>query len=253
MSRAQRIQQIVNYVWEHGNISVNSAMKITGSSAATIRRDLNAIASDYADIKRVHGGLSVNSDEVEPEIMFHTKMNVNVEAKKEIAHKAAALLEPNDCVFIDSGSTCYEFARQIPQHLNLKVITTDVKIANLLGSNSNIELYIVGGMVRSNYFSIGENLAVDFIENFSADKLFMSCDGLSVKYGLTNASIFEVSIKRAILQRSAQVILLADNSKFEKVSPHFVADLSAINTLITDSRLSCELKKLYLNSGIKFS
>ena len=100
-----------------------------------------------------------------------------------------------------------------------------------------MESYIIGGLIRPGYFSVGESLALEMINAFSVERAFISCDALSLETGITNATMFEVGVKTRIIQRSREVILMADHSKFDAVEPHAVATLSCIKTIISDSGL----------------
>ena len=124
-----------------------------------------------------------------------------------------------DCFFLDSGSTCLELAKCLAD-ARVKVICNDIKIANELGCFPHVESYIIGGLIRPGYFSVGESLALEMINAFSVERAFISCDALSLETGITNATMFEVGVKTRIIQRSREVILMADHSKFDAVEPH---------------------------------
>lgn len=120
--------------------------------------------------------------------------------------------------FLDSGSTCLELAKCLVD-AKVKVICNDIKIANELGGFPHVESYIIGGLIRPGYFSVGESLALEMINAFAVERAFISCDALSIETGITNATMFEVGVKTRIIQRSREVILMADHSKFDTVEP----------------------------------
>ena len=55
--------------------------------------------------------------------------------------------------------------------------------------------------------------------------------------------------KTRIIQRSREVILMADHSKFDAVEPHAVATLSCIKTIISDSGLPETIAQRYQRAG----
>ncbi|EBT6248831.1 DeoR/GlpR transcriptional regulator [Salmonella enterica subsp. enterica serovar Muenchen] len=120
-----------------------------------------------------------------------------------------------------------------------------------LGGFPHVESYIIGGLIRPGYFSVGEILALEMINAFAVERAFISCDALSIETGITNATMFEVGVKTRIIQRSREVILMADHSKFDTVEPHAVATLSCITTILSDSALPSAIARRYQQAGCR--
>jgi len=206
------------------------------------------IASHYPGMRRLHGRLEFDDSTDDKEYVFDVKRTLQSDAKREIAQLAREMIKDGDFFFLDSGSTCLELAKSLVD-AKVKVICNDIKIANQPGCFSSVESYIIGGLIRPGYFSVGESLALEMINLFSVDRVFISCDALSVETGITNASLFEVGVKKCIIQRSREVILMADHSKFDTVEPHAVATLSCVKTILSDSALSDSLRVRYQQAG----
>ncbi|ECQ7478886.1 DeoR/GlpR transcriptional regulator [Salmonella enterica] len=115
----------------------------------------------------------------------------------------------------------------------------------------HVESDIIGGLIRPGYFSVGESLALEMINAFAVERAFISCDALSIETGITNATMFEVGVKTRIIQRSREVILMADHSKFDTVEPHAVATLSCITTILSDSALPPAIARRYQQAGCR--
>lgn len=98
---------------------------------------------------------------------------------------------------------------------------------------------------------MGESLALEMINAFAVERAFISCDALSIETGITNATMFEVGVKTRIIQRSREVILMADHSKFDTVEPHAVATLSCITTILSDSALPSAIARRYQQAGCR--
>lgn len=249
-TRPDRIQQMLHYLWQHRRLSSSQAVELFGYAHATVRRDFHFIASHYPGMVRRHGWLEFDSSTSDKEYVFDLKNSLQSQAKQEIAIAARAMIHDGDCFILDSGSTCLELAKRLGD-VQAKAISVDIKIANQLGCFNNVESYIIGGMVRPGYFSIGESLALEMLNAFSVERAFLSCDALSLEAGITNATMFEVGVKSRIIQRAREVILLADHGKFDKVEPHRVATLSCIKTIITDSGLASDVMQRYQQAGIQ--
>lgn len=246
--RPDRIKQMLHYLWQHRSLSTQQAIELFGFAEATVRRDFQYIASNYPGMSRSHGRLNFDDSTDDKEYLFDVKRTLQSEAKREIAAQARTLIKDGDCFFLDSGSTCLELAKCLGD-VRVKVICNDIKIANQLGCFSQVESYIIGGLIRPGYFTVGESIALEMLNLFSVDRAFISCDALSLETGITNATMFEVGVKTRIIQRSREVILMADHSKFDTVEPHAVATLSGIKTIISDSALSDNIKSRYQQSG----
>ena len=247
--RSDRMRNLLHYLWQHKSITTRQAIELFGYAEASVRRDFAIIAKGYPGMVRRHGGIEFDESTVDQEYIFDVKQSMQRVAKQEIAKAARAMITPGDCILLDSGSTCLALAKLLSD-ISAKVITTDVKVANQLGSYTQLESYIIGGMIRPGFFSVGESLAVDMLKQFSADKVFMSCDALSLDDGITNSTVFEVGVKKALIPRGRQTILLADHSKFEQVKPHSVATLLSISCIISDALLPDDVYYRYRQAGI---
>ncbi len=115
----------------------------------------------------------------------------------------------------------------------------------------DIELYIVGGRVRTGFFSLGDTMASDSLKQFTASKGFMSCDAISLAAGVTNTSMFEVAVKRRIIEQSAEVFMMVDSSKLETTAPYAVSSLSVIGHLVTDQEADTMLLEKYAKCGMR--
>lgn len=224
--RPDRIKQMLHYLWQHRHLSTQQAMELFGYAEATVRRDFQYIVNQYPGMIRGHGCLDFDDSTDDKEYVFDVKRTLQSVAKREIAALARTMIKDGDCFFLDSGSTCLE-----------------------LGCFPHVESYIIGGLIRPGYFSVGESLALEMINAFSVERAFISCDALSLETGITNATMFEVGVKTRIIQRSREVILMADHSKFDAVEPHAVATLSCIKTIISDSGLPETIAQRYQRAG----
>jgi DeoR family fructose operon transcriptional repressor len=196
MNKNKRFTKILDILKTEGNASTKFLSGILQVSEATIRRDLTELAgSDHFPIKRVHGGGIYSLEKLGLEPMFNIKLSLLVAEKKKIAKLAASLVEDGDTVILDSGTTAYYLASELVKKKGLKIITTDIKIAEKLGRYPTVQTIIIGGEARSGYFSIGGEIAIRYLSEFRADKGFLATDGWDLN-GIYNSSMFEVGIKR---------------------------------------------------------
>ncbi len=250
MKKTERFQRIMSILNQKGNASTTYLSSLLGVSESTIRRDLNEIAKVNESIERVHGGVVLKSNKVGLELMFELKLDRNIEEKKKIAKKALEFIEDGDTIILDSGTTCFQIAKLLYHKKGLRVITCDVKIAEELGKFGEIETIIIGGIVRPGYYSVGGDLAPEVLDKFHVEKAFLGIDAISLKEGITNASMFEVGIKKKIIENAKMVIGVCDHTKFGKVALAQVAAIEDIDFIITDTGLNNDLIDKFKEAGV---
>jgi DeoR/GlpR family transcriptional regulator of sugar metabolism len=234
MQKVDRLSYIFDVLRREGSVSVKHLKEVLGVSESTIRRDIQAfLKMTKLPVKRVHGGLILDVDKGSIEPMFEAKLSLMTKEKVKIAAKGLEYIEDGDSILLDSGTTALHLARLLHKRRGLKVIVTDVKLAEELASFSDIETYIVAGRVRPGYYSIGGTMAEQHISQFTVEKAFLTADAVDPDAGVTNSSMFEVGVKKAIVNSGKTVILLADHSKLGKRALVKVCDLSAIDVFIT--------------------
>ena len=99
--------EISEFVKEKKYASIDEIMEKFQLSRSTVRRTLIAMEEKKL-LKRVRGGAEAieEVDAILP-MDFQEVFNANKEDKIIIAKKAASLIQDNDVIFIDSGSTCF--------------------------------------------------------------------------------------------------------------------------------------------------
>jgi DeoR/GlpR family transcriptional regulator of sugar metabolism len=237
MLKQSRVKKILENLTTIGKVSIKTLARELQTSEATIRRDLDYLAESYNEIERTFGGaiFNKNGSLSEVELLLDLKMDIEKQSKLKIAKAAKSFVEDGDIILIDSGSTCYYFAKELTTFQNLTVICTDLKIAEMLAYHSGITTFIIGGEVRHSLFSVGSYYAEEFIKNFSLNKVFMSCDAVDTSMGtISNSSTFEVGLKKQIFKNGEKIYLILDSTKFNKKSIYTIGNLSKASAIITD-------------------
>lgn len=251
MNKNKRFMKILDVLKSEGNASTKYLSGILQVSEATIRRDIIELTGrDYSPTKRVHGGVIYSLEKTGLEPMFNIKLSQFVEEKKKIAKLAANLVEDGDTLILDSGTTAYYLASELVKKKGLKIVTVDVKIAEKLARYPNIQTILIGGIVRAGYFSIGGEIAHRYLSEFSGDKGFLTTDGWDLN-GTYNSSMFEVEIKKLVIQSSMKVFLLADHTKYGKIALIRVADIEKFEAIIMDKSLPEDVLKSLEEKKIK--
>ncbi len=238
MALNQRRQEILNLIREDGHAKVQKLSRIFKVSEVTIRQDLETL-EEMGFIQREHGGAFLK--DVGSFAKTGTLLNQShLEEKREIARKAAALVEEGDSIILDSGSTTTELARLLVGFKSLTVITNALNIAFILGENPGIELIVSGGEFKAPTLSLTGDMAAGTFKGIHVAKCFLATAGISQDMQLTYPGLSDLVVKSAMIRAADKVYLLADSSKLGESSFASLGRITLIDTLITDSKITPE-------------
>jgi len=239
MLHVERIKEISNTLIQEGTVMVNDLAEKYKVSPSTIRRDLKTVSEKH-DIILVYGGAYYKKKldtEGVIELNLATKQTINLEEKILIAKKAAALIKDGDTIILSSGSTAELILDYLGNFNSINLITQSLSIALKAANISFINLYLPGGRYRNFSGMFYGDLPLKVIEGLSANKIFLGSMGVCIDHGLTHPVLEEISVLKALMKISQEKYLIADSSKFGRVSLAKVADITAFNGLITDDKL----------------
>lgn len=250
--RKKRLKNIVVLLHQKEKMTVKDIATTLNVSDMTIRRDLQDLENDRS-VKRTHGGATIykQSPLVNGFYRVSEQTKKNASAKNKIGLKAASFVKPNETVFLDSGTTTPFIAKNLNKDLPLTVLCYTFQNAIEFYHRQNTNLILSGGYFNrdSNVFHSREGC--ELIRNNRADKAFVSAAGIDENLGLTTYFYFEADTKKAIIASAKQVILVADSSKFGKISITYFASLHDVNTIVTDEGLSADYRDAIQALGIE--
>jgi DeoR family transcriptional regulator, fructose operon transcriptional repressor len=220
-----------------------------GVTTETIRRDLSDMQERNL-LRRVHGG-AVPIERITHEPMVDVRGQMNAEEKLRIATMAAEELPEQGSVIIDSGSTSQRLADVFPVDRAIHVVTNSLPTALTLARRGVHGLTVLGGTVRPNTLAMVDETACAELAEMAIDTLFISCDGLSFKHGLTTPHRHERALKRAMIEASQHVVALVDQSKFGNAQMFSFAKFDEIDVLVTDTRADAEAVEFLTGHGIR--
>ena len=228
---------ISEYLKEKKYVSMEELMQKFQLSRSTVRRTLIAMEERNL-LKRVRGGAEVIEDEVPLTIVdCENIFNTNKEAKIKIAKKAAQLIEDNDVIFIDYGSTCFYMIDHI-ESKGITVVTNGIVHIQKLMSKG-INTYILGGYAKpEKNLIMGEDI-INKIRVMNFDKVFLGTMGIDARSGFTTMMLEDGEVKKAVIKSSAKCYILADKSKFNVRRFYTYGEFNEA-TIITDSKIEFE-------------
>lgn len=249
MIQKRRLDTIMGILKEEGMADVKTLSQRLEVTEKTVRLDLKELENQNL-LERVHGGAVLKTQELSLGYKDSSHRTSHLEQKQVIARRALTLIEENDVILLDDGSTTQEVAKLLGD-FRVTVLTNDLLIVNELMYKPNITLYIIGGLVRrdsDSYIVTGED-AIQFLKKYRVSKLFLGTSTVDVKEGLMIFNYGDNFTKRAFIDAADRVVCLADSSKFDRTAFTKVARLNEVDTFITDSGLSQEVIRRYEGLG----
>jgi len=251
MRQTHRVQRMYEILQDKQNASTQYLSTVLDISESTVRRDIDLLLSLYSDVRRVHGGVVMANPREDSELMFELKLNQNHDLKKRLARAVVELVADGQSLILDSGTTCLYAAMELHRKRGLRVVTTDVKIADELGHYEGIQSLIAGGTIRPGYYTVGDSMAVEMLGHFSVDRTIMSADAVDTQTGVTNVSVFEVGVKKKIMECARESILVADHTKFGHTAFYRIAGLNRFSKIITTRELDARIAEQITELGVR--
>jgi DeoR/GlpR family transcriptional regulator of sugar metabolism len=221
-------------VREAGSVTVAGLEKELGISAATARRDLTLLERQ-GKVKRTHGG-AVPPGLTQHEDSFQQRLGEAVEQKKRLARAAAALLEADETVFIDSSTTAYYAARRILAGTSgITCLTNLVPVMDLFSTAdpSRTSMVGLGGIFRALTLSFVGPCTIHTIESYLAERAFLSVKGITAEGYLTDINPLEAEVKKAMIRHAERPVLLVDGRKFEQRGFSVIAHVTEVSQVMT--------------------
>ncbi|MFH5833678.1 transcriptional repressor AgaR [Halalkalibaculum sp. DA3122] len=239
-STVDRRDRILQKIRSEGSVRVDELSEEFEVSSVTIRNDLDFF-EEKGLIHRTYGGaLLLNNVYNDPSI--EEKEKLNIEEKRRIGEYAAGLIQDNESIILDSGSTTREIALRIKGKQNLTVMSNAINIAMELIGSEDMQVMLTGGVLRNKSYSLVGPEAERTMQNYYFDKLFLGADGLDLEHGLTTSNPLEAQLNRIMVERSNTVIAVMDSTKFGRHSFSYICNLDPVDTVITDVNISEEFE-----------
>jgi DeoR/GlpR family transcriptional regulator of sugar metabolism len=234
LSTLERQQQLLQLFERNGRLSVTEICDRYAISEATARRDLDALEQE-GKIQRFHGGAMLIRKAAPEEPILRRSYEQETE-KERIGKACAALINNGDTVFLGTGTTVLQVAKNLVGR-PLTVITNSLPIINLFADCSEINLIALGGIFRPSERSFIGHITEQALQDLRADKVVIGIHAISLEHGLTNDYLSETMTDRTIIQMGPKVIVVADHTKFGRISTVYVAPVEKVTTIITDNQI----------------
>lgn len=215
-------------------VSVAEMARLTNVSEITIRRDFDEMEK-LGYLKRTHGG-AVSVGGRTTIVPFAIRQCNHQDEKSAMAQYAATLIQDGDSIALDTGTTILAMADHLHRFNNLTVLTNSFHAASRLIYQPQIRVVLPEGVLDGQEGAVVGETVVKSLQDYYIDKCFFSVGAIDGAAGLTEHGFQDAQIKRIMISRAREAILLVDSSKFGKVAFKQVSPLTSIAKMITDQR-----------------
>lgn len=234
----QRRADIIELIRKNGSVRVSEISRLYSVSEVTVRSDLEHLESQ-GQLSRVHGG-AVGTGKLYANMDLSERYMTNAASKRELADLAADLIENNDTIMMNAGTTIAYVLHAIQGKKNISIVTNSIQNALEISSHPEVNVILLGGEIDAKYqFTYGNDTLAQ-LERYHANKCIISVDGINVRDGLTLYYSNESGIVRKMIGASDRVIVVADSSKLGRSAFSRVAALSDVDVLVTNKKRGSE-------------
>ena len=249
MTKEQRHEMIIEELIKHGSVLVSDLVTMLDVSAVTVRKDLTELEKGDK-LYRSHGKAVLINPYINNRSV-NVKEKLATDEKHAIGREAARLITRDDSIVIASGTTVHALARNIQPIHRLTVVSASLAVSNILSQHENIDIMQLGGMLRHSSLSVVGEYASLILERCSFSKLYLGVDGIDFEFGITTTDMREAALNQKMMAAAQKTIVLADSSKFGRRGFAKIADIDAVDTIVTDAGISPKTAKKVEDIGIE--
>ena len=242
MLKNEREQEILTVLRETGYLSVKQLSQQMFASESSIRRALSGLESKGL-VRRSYGGVELLERHTNV-VSFGARAHYNIEAKKNIAEKAALLVRDGDIVFLDQSSTALFLAERLMEKTGLTVVTNNLQILSLLSQSTFTVYASAGRLSESNRMCLVGMDAQKTFESIYADFLFFSANAISDDGVISDCNREEVFVRNTMLANADRKVFLCDSGKFGKHSAFRQCCLGDLDYLVSEGESAGRWKDL---------
>ena len=248
MLAAERRNLILERLQEEKKVVVSELSELYDVSEETIRRDLEKLEKEGFASKTYGGAVLVENNNTD--MPFSVRQKRNMQGKKTIANLIQELIQDGDHIIVDPSTTALSIVNALKGKKNLTVVTNSIEVLVELSDVSGWDIISTGGTLKENYLALVGPKALEGIHSFNADKVILSCKGIDMEKGITDANEMFSQVKRAMLSSAKQKILAVDSTKFEAVAFSKICEVTDLDMVVTDVKPSEAWLKYFRDKGI---
>ncbi|MCR5175416.1 MAG: DeoR/GlpR family DNA-binding transcription regulator [Anaerovibrio sp.] len=248
INRLRKIQELLE---EKKSISINDLCNYFEVSKNTIRRDI-AELENSGIINKVYGGIVLQEQKPEKDSDDILQRTDNDKLQKQkIARMAATLVQDDDVIYIDSGTTTMHLMPYLEDKHNITIVTASIHVINIAAASAKFNIIATGGTIYAPTKAFVGPSVLNCLKDYNISKIFLASTGISIEKGATTASPLECDIKRYLVDKPAKKILMVDSSKIDSASLITFCNLDEIDCIVVDKDLPSKYREYFKEKNIE--
>ena len=248
--KKDRMEAVAELLDKRGKMSLEQLSEyFPNVSEMTLRRDLLRLEQDNRIIRIRGGAMSVKEVKKVSGEEYTKKTVINTDKKREIAQKAASLIDEGCCIFLDGGTTAMYLAKEMPD-IPCNVFTNGIAVAMELAQKKNVRIIMLGGQLLKENLSTASPVAKVYLDNYNFKIAMISASAFTLEHGFSCSSQIEADMLRMIRKKADALYMMLDSSKIGRVKPYTFAQIEDLDVLIADDDFPAEIKAAFKQKNI---
>ena len=232
-------------------VNIRELTKKFEVSEMTIRRDLSLLAKENLVDLIPSGAILKRPEDSETRYLVTSQESVHTIEKLKIGQRAVSLVEPNETIILDIGTTTEILAKFLREDAPITVLCYTLNSLVEVYKKKNCSIIFAGGYFHPQTMMFDSPEGIELIKRTRADKAFVSAAGIHDELGVTTVYPHELQAKKTILNSTKNRILVADSSKFGATKSVYFAEIADFQTIITDSGIPDKYAAFIRERGIE--
>ncbi|ATZ17516.1 DeoR family transcriptional regulator, lactose phosphotransferase system repressor [Williamsoniiplasma luminosum] len=240
MNKIERRNAVVEVLKKRQQMSLKEYFSLTleaGIVNITARRDLAFFEKEH--LISLKTGLIKYIGNYQIEKTRNEQINLNHATKNAIGKYVAGLLNEDDIIYVDPGTTNELFVKNIKTPIK-QLVTSGLHIFNQARRNPKIkEIILIGGELKTSTGSFVGEYALKTIEQIcSFDKGIFTANSVDENLNFYNNNQLEGEVYQAALKKSHQKFALIDPNKFKIKGDYYkVGDINTFDLFVTSAQM----------------
>jgi len=233
MLALERHRKILEIAKRDGAVRTQSLSVLLSVTEETVRRDLDSLARQGL-LHRTHGGATEISMVIR-EFSRSERESKQTAEKESIAKLAVRHIGENETLMLDASSTALEFARHLPEKLNLRIVTYAIGVVERLAVRTDIEVILLGGIHDPKGGRFQGMLTEMGVRALRIDRFFFSGAGFDPSLGIGEPNPEEARLKATIIAHAGWKCAMLDHTKLGRITDHYFVRPDQIDLFVTDA------------------
>ena len=250
MLQEERLLKLIEYLRANERGIFKELAEMLEVSEVTVRKDLAELERRKA-AKLVRGGAVWEKSDL-TRAFSEARDIINREEKQELVKCLGELVQNGYAVSLNGGTTTVEAARFLAENYSsLTVITNNLNVVDVLREKEDFQVILTGGIYYEKENTVTGRQSENDMSLYNVDLSVIAVNGISLEKGITDFRIEESGIINAMIKSARKSAVIADHSKFERISCINVCPLERIDYVITDSGIDESIVRKYRKQGIE--